>query len=81
MSEKQLRGLRIAVSAPVKGTFSYLVPKELYSKAQVGCRTLVPFGNRRVTGYILERISLNYKKGLKEILEILDSEALFPEQI
>lgn len=78
--------LKIAVSLPVKGTFSYAVPECLVPQARVGCRALVPFGSQKVTGYILERIPPdrpdNGVNGLKEILEVLDSEPLFhPMQV
>ena len=79
--DENLSCLRIAVSVPVKGTFSYTVPESLRPKARVGCRALVPFRNRKVTGYILERIPLNNDQDLKEILEVLDPEPLFHMQL
>ncbi|MCP4667756.1 MAG: hypothetical protein GY849_15480, partial [Deltaproteobacteria bacterium] len=72
--------LRVAVTLPVKGAFSYAVPKHLASRARVGCRVLVPFKNRRITGYILEKIPRASHAGLKQILEVLDREPLFHEQ-
>ncbi|MBW1798728.1 MAG: hypothetical protein JRJ21_10075, partial [Deltaproteobacteria bacterium] len=62
--------VRIAVSLPVKGTFSYAVPKRLAAKANVGCRVLAPFKNRNVTGYILEKIPRDHDEALKNISEI-----------
>ena len=81
LNDIDLSCLRIAVSAPVKGTFSYAVPKSLASKAHVGCRALVPFNNRKVTGYILESIPRDREQGLKEVLDILDQEPLFHVQL
>ena len=72
--------LRIAVAVPAKGTFFYEVPESLSPKAQVGCRALVPFNNRKITGYILEKVSKNKGQSLKEILDILDPEPLFHKQ-
>ncbi len=80
MSNEDLSCLRIAVSISVKGTFSYAVPETLESEAKIGCRALVPFKNRKVTGYILERISRNNDRSLREILDILDPEPLFHKQ-
>jgi len=71
--------LRIAVSLPVKGTFSYLVPDRLALEARVGRRILVPFNNRKVTGYALESIRPNEGEKLKEIWDVLDPQPLFPE--
>ncbi len=73
--------LRIAVNVPVEGSFSYAVPKDLAPGAGVGCRVLVPFKNRKVTGYILERIAGGYDKELKEILDVFDPEPLFPKSV
>lgn len=81
MSSKDLVCLRIAVSVPVKGTFFYAVPDGLASKAKVGCRALVPFKNRNVTGYILERIPQAQVKDLIEILEVIDPEPIFPQPL
>ena len=63
--------LRIAVAVPAKGTFFYEVPESLSHNAQVGCRALVPFDNRKITGYILEKVSKTKDQNLKEILDIL----------
>ena len=81
LSNRDLSCLRIAVNVPVDGTFSYAVPKGLVSKANVGCRVLVSFRNRKVTGYILERTAKGYDKELKEIFDVIDPEPLFPKSL
>ncbi len=73
--------LRIAVNVPVAGTFSYTVPEGLVSRANVGCRVLVPFKNRKVAGYILERIGGGKGKELKKIWDVIDPEPLFPKPL
>ncbi len=79
-NDEELPCVRIAVSLPVNGTFSYEVPKSLVSKANVGHRVLAPFKNRNVTGYILEKISRDHDETLKKISEVLDPEPLFHKQ-
>jgi primosomal protein N' (replication factor Y) len=81
LNDEAPRSLRIAVAVPVKDTYHYLVPESLSSKIGPGRRVLVPFKNRRVTGYILEKLEGENREGLKEILEVLDSEPLFHEKI
>jgi len=71
--------ISVAVALPVSETFHYLIPDNLASKAEVGCRVLIPFRNRKVTGYILEKRSVDREEDLKEILDILDQEPLFHE--
>lgn len=82
VTHKPLTCLRVAVSAPVKGTFSYTVPEELAPLARVGHRALVPFNNRKVTGFILEEIPPTAgRQDLKEILEVEDVEPLFNQEL
>ena len=45
--------IEVAVAIPVYHTFTYSVPQFLLPFAAAGKRVLVPFGQRRVTGYIL----------------------------
>lgn len=71
--------ISVAVALPVSETFHYLIPDNLASRAEVGCRVLIPFRNRKVTGYILEKRSVDREEDLKEILDILDQEPLFHE--
>ena len=73
--------LRIAVALPVRGTFLYTVPPDLEPEAQVGRRARVPFKNRNVTGYILEKTSQTDPRPLKEIRTVLDTEPLFHEHM
>lgn len=58
----------------VDKTFTYLVPKELENKIQISVRVLVPFGKRKIEGFILkinkEKIEYDYE--LKEIIDVID---------
>ncbi|NNG08375.1 MAG: primosomal protein N' [Desulfobacteraceae bacterium] len=63
----------------MKETFFYAIPDNLLSKAEVGRRVSVPFRNRKVIGYILEKRHGDQEEGLKEILEVMDEEPLFTE--
>lgn len=58
----------------VDKTFTYLVPKELEEKIQVGIRVLVPFGKRKIEGFILKIHNDNIECGyeLKEIIDVID---------
>jgi primosomal protein N' (replication factor Y) len=73
--------LRIAVPLPVRGTFSYTLPAKLVSRVQVGCRASVPFNNREITGYILEKHERREDRDLREVSAVLDTEPLFHENI
>ncbi|MBN1625152.1 MAG: primosomal protein N' [Deltaproteobacteria bacterium] len=79
MSEKPDRILRIAVTLPVKEAYSYSVPDSLLERAEIGCRVLAPFRNRKVTGYIIgiEEQDKEGVKGIRDIIDVLDDTPLF----
>jgi len=68
----------VSVTLPLDITFVYKVPDHLREQCAIGMRVLVPFGRRRVTGYILgEQASCGPYKA-KNILDVLDDHPLFP---
>jgi len=69
----------VAVNIPSQKTFSYAVPPALQKEITVGRRVLIPFGKRRLTGYIIEVSHSTTCEDIKEIIEILDPEQLFNE--
>jgi primosomal protein N' (replication factor Y) len=71
--------VNVAVPLPVTGTFTYAVPEDLEERARVGTRVLVPFGRRKVTGFI---VAVNAKPGVddvKDVLEVLDVDPVVDE--
>lgn len=81
MSDKDLLLAEVAVSVPVFGTFHYRVNPEMEAGIEPGFRVLVPFGRRRVTGYVMDRPRMADVSGLparlKEIISPLDDAPLF----
>ena len=73
--------LEIAIALPVWGTFTYLAPPDLLPSTVPGRRVLVPFGPRRVTGYVLGPAMASPATELKTILDVLDTESLFTEDM
>ena len=84
MSNTETR-LEVAIAAPVHKCYTYLAPplsQELIGSdlnTLIGRRVYVPFGKRKVTGYILDiggddDLSID----LKRVYEILDDQPLFP---
>jgi len=82
LSEQSNFTVRIAVALPVRETYSYSVPETLRQTAGIGRRAMVPFRGRNVIGYIIgiEKEPPEEIKGIKDILDILDSEPLFHEK-
>ncbi len=78
--EKPAAGLpvEVAVALPVYRTYTYLVSADTVIENLVGFRVLVPFGTRRVTGYVLGPSEDMPDGQIKAIDELLDETALFP---
>jgi primosomal protein N' (replication factor Y) (superfamily II helicase) len=68
--------VEVAIPLPLDGSFHYLVPDRLVPLALPGTRVLVPFGRRKVTGYLLGPAAAAGGE-LKEVIEVLDEAPLF----
>jgi primosomal protein N' (replication factor Y) len=68
----------VAVSLPLFQTYHYRIPSSLRTHTAPGKRVLVPFGRKKVIGYILgfPHESQVPKSRLKDISEILDPEPM-----
>jgi primosomal protein N' (replication factor Y) len=64
--------VEVAVPLPVSGTFTYSVPEELRERVLVGTRVLVPFGRRKVTGFVVAATERTDVEGVKPVLDALD---------
>ena len=75
-------GVLVEVSSKnVDREFDYLVPKELTKSIKIGVRVLVPFGNREITGFILNIKNGSELDNLKEIKEVLDEDIVLNEEM
>jgi len=75
--------VRVAIQIPSSKTFTYTVPESLAPAVVPGKRVLVPFGKRKMTGFILEiQAEAPNDQELREILDIPDPEPLFdPDEL
>ena len=73
--------IEVAIALPVYSTYVYSVPENLLALVSIGKRVLVPFGRRRVTGYILGACKKTDQGKIKNVLDILDEEPLFPSSM
>jgi primosomal protein N' (replication factor Y) (superfamily II helicase) len=73
--------IEVAVPVPLSRTFSYL-PPEGEQPPHPGCRVIVPFGRRTVTGVVIPSRDdpATTPAELKRVSRILDAEPLFDEQ-
>ena len=68
----------MAVALPVFNTYTYLMPEELQPYDDAGKRVLIPFGRRRVTGYILGATGPLENIKAKAVLAVLAEKPLLP---
>lgn len=67
---------------PAHGTFHYSIPDTLQGRLTVGQAVSVPFGRRRMTGYILDLLDdVPSDRPLKDLLGLVGPEALFPADL
>lgn len=74
----------IVVTLPIEGRFHYAVPPHLEGALVIGHRVLVPFGRRKVTGFVValtDEIAPDLLDKVRPIEERLDAEPLVPEDV
>ncbi len=73
----------VVVGLRLERRFDYRVPTEIEAAVRPGCRVVVPFGHREITGYVLSRSAESAFDGNhKAILRILDDRPTFsPEML
>ncbi|UCF03985.1 MAG: primosomal protein N' [bacterium] len=72
----------VALPVPVDKAFTYEVPDELAGAVLPGCRVLVPFGRRRMTGYVTGvRKRRPSRVRLRTVTALVDEEPVLDEDI
>jgi primosomal protein N' (replication factor Y) len=71
----------IALPVPIDHTFTYSVPADLQSQAMLGCRVVVPFGKKKITGVIVARSTDTNIAAIKPIDDVLDGVPTFSEEM
>ena len=69
------RYAQIAVSLPLDGLYTYSIPAGM--DLEVGHAVLVPFGNQRVSGYVIEFIEETHLSRVRAVGRILDPTPVF----
>ncbi len=71
----------VSLPVPVDHTFTYLLPETLRHRVRVGCRILVPFGKRKLTGIVVATHDQPPESGAKEALRLLDEEPALDQDL
>lgn len=73
----------VAVALPVYSTYTYRAPAEFAEVVAVGSRVLVPFGARRISGYVVavRKAATHGEYDVKVLADVLDDSPLFTESM
>jgi primosomal protein N' (replication factor Y) len=75
------RVVSVAVPIPKNQTFDYLLPDAMEERARVGSVLLVPFGSRRMTGYLVAYPDASARGDLRDVVRVLDLPPLSDELV
>ncbi len=71
----------VSLPVPMDQPFTYLMPETLRHRVRVGCRILVPFGQRKMTGLVLRTHDEAPAGAVREALRLLDEEPALDEEL
>jgi primosomal protein N' (replication factor Y) len=71
----------VSLPVPLDQCFTYRLPETLQHRAQVGCRVLVEFGSRKLTGVILALHDTESGDPLKEVMRLVDEEPVLDAEL
>ena len=69
--------VEVVFPLPFRNSFTYSIPLEFESLAQVGVRAVVPFGKRTLTGFIITKSeTTSVKEKIKPVNDIIDEKQI-----
>ncbi len=75
--EENFRYIDVSLPVPLDRPFTYSLPETLRHRVKPGCRVIVPFGARKLTGVVLAAHNTPPGMGVREALRLLDAEPVF----
>ena len=81
MTRGLLSYAEVAVPLGVRGTFTYRIPEPLQDEIRIGDRVEVPWGPKRITGFVTNLVEQAPVERIRDIHSILDDQepAILPE--
>jgi primosomal protein N' (replication factor Y) (superfamily II helicase) len=68
-------------SSAINQTFDYSIPKRFQEIVKPGMRVIVPFGPRKIMGFVVERVSESSFDKLKDIVDVLDITPVLTQEL
>ena len=75
---------RVIVDVPasmVNQTYDYLIPQKFQQMLRPGMRVIIPFGPRKITGFVMERMEDSEYEHLKAIIDVLDVTPVLTDEL
>ena len=71
----------VSLPVPLDQFFTYSMPETLRQRVRIGCRVLVPFGKRKLSGVVMRAHNDPPHGSAKEILRLLDEEPVLDAEL
>ena len=71
----------IALNVPIDSLFTYKIPEHFSSQIQPGARVIVNFGNKILTGVVVELSDKEPLRKVKDIRDVLDDKPILAEEM
>jgi primosomal protein N' (replication factor Y) len=71
----------VSLPVPLDHSFTYRLPETLQHRVQAGCRVLVPFGTRKLTGIALKLHDQPPDSTIKDVLRLIDEEPVLDREL
>jgi primosomal protein N' (replication factor Y) (superfamily II helicase) len=71
----------VSLPVPLDQSFTYQLPETLRHRVRPGCRVLVPFGSRKLTGIVLKLHDEAPRGTVKEVFRLIDEEPVLEVEL
>src|SRR5271156_5041394 len=72
---------RVVPEVSLDRAFDYEIPEKLAAQVALGAKVRIPFGSRKIVGYVVEFPAEPAERVLKPILEVLSKNAFLPTSL
>jgi primosomal protein N' (replication factor Y) (superfamily II helicase) len=71
----------VAVGLPIDKTFHYLIPASLKDRIEIGKRVWIPFGQKRLVGYVVGFSEASEIVDIKEVEDVIDERPVLDDKM
>ena len=71
----------VAVPVPLRHAFTYRIPEALVDRVREGSQVIVPFGRRRLSGFVVGLLSSTTVSSVKDIVDVEDPDLSIPAEV